>query len=84
MSRLVLHDRPYTGLDSPFAAAPLAGTFPAPIEDRTGRLRPELDASFHERVVASLDKDLSRLPTRALGDAIRRALPPTAGMPSDG
>jgi len=34
--------------------------------------------------VASLDKDLSRLPTRALGDAIRRALPPTAGMPSDG
>ena len=46
-----------------------------------GRLRGAFDKRFLDRVVASLDKDYTKMPAHQLGDAIRKGLPPTAGMP---
>ncbi len=42
-----------------------------------GRLRAAFDERFVDRVVATLDRDYSRLPVHDLPDAIRQALPHT-------
>ncbi|MEM6925505.1 MAG: host attachment protein [Myxococcota bacterium] len=42
-----------------------------------GRLRSAFDPTFLDRIVATLARDYSRLPTHELSDAIREALPHT-------
>lgn len=46
-----------------------------------GELRRHMPKAVKDRVVAEISKDLSKLPAHELPDAIRRALPPTTGMP---
>ncbi|MBX2797554.1 MAG: host attachment protein [Myxococcales bacterium] len=45
-----------------------------------GRLRTHLSPQIAGRVVASVHKDLTHVPVHDLGHAVRRALPPLAGL----